>query len=142
MTQTSGRIGTMLAPICLLALICTIIFISGGKWGFRAFLNLEAFVFVVLGTRLLVWAAYPAQSWRTSEGILYASQCATVMGVLGTLLGLIMMLSDVLDISELPRRTAFSLNAIFYGLFLSKVILLPISHRIRGDSRLSASVTT
>jgi flagellar motor component MotA len=125
--------GFMLAPIALLALICTIIYSSGGNWGFRAFLNLEALVFVVLGTSLLVWATYPVRSWRTAEATLYASQCATVMGVLGTLLGMIMLLSNVVDISEMPRRTALSLSAMFYGLFLSKAILLPMSHRIRGS---------
>lgn len=135
MTHTSGRNGTMLAPICLLALVGTIIFISGGKWGFRAFLNLEAFVFVVTGTWLLVWAAFPVHSWRTSEGTLYASHCATVMGILGTLLGLIMMLSNAVEFSELPRRTALALSAMFYGLFLSKAILLPMSHRIRVEGK-------
>lgn len=140
MTQTSGRIGTMLAPICLLTLVCMVIFISGGKWGFRAFLNLEAFLLVVMGTAFLVWAAFPVHSWRTSEGTLYASQCATVMGILGTLLGLIMMLSDNVEFSELPRRTALALSALFYGIFLSKAILLPMSHRIKRSSGPGASI--
>lgn len=129
MTRTSRHTGAVIGPIVLLALIGGIVFHSGEGWGFKALLNLEAFLLVVLGTGLLVWAAYPIQSWRTPETILYAAQCSTAMGVLGTLLGIIMMLSDVVDISEIPRRTALSLSALFFGLFLSKAILLPMSRR-------------
>jgi len=121
--------GVVLAPLGLLVLTGAIIGLSGGSWGLRAFLNLEAFVFVVLGTGLLVWAAYPFASWRTAGAAEYAAHCAVAAGVLGTLLGLIMMLSDVVDFTEVPKRTALSLNALFFGLTLSRAILLPRSRR-------------
>jgi len=122
--------GAVLAPIGLLILIGAIVWHSGGVWGFRALLNLEAFAFVVLGTGLSVWAAYPVAAWRRPEAAEYASQCATIMGVLGTVLGLIMMLSDVVDVVEIPMRTALSLSALFFGLVLSRAVLLPRSRRV------------
>ena len=123
------HIGAVLAPLGLVALTGTIIGLSGGSWGIRAFLNLEAFSFVVLGTGLFVWAAYPFASWRTREVAEYAAHCAVAAGVLGTLLGLILMLSDVVDFTEIPKRTALSLNALFFGLVLSRTFFLPRSRR-------------
>lgn len=112
---------------------------AGGQ-GLGAFLNIEALLFVVLGTLFLVWAAYPTRRWHESEVAAYASQCAMAMGWLGTLLGMILLLSAD-DMSAAPRRMALSLNALFFGLLLSKGFFMALSRRqARGPARLPREV--
>lgn len=121
----------VLAPLFLLALTAATIRVSGGRYG--AFLNLDALVFVVIGTALMVWAAYPIRKWGGAETALYASHCAATMGGLGTLLGMILLLSSD-DLSTAPRRMALSLNALFFGLLLSRGLLLPLAQKSKRAS--------
>lgn len=139
MGRSRVRAGVVLGPLSLLVLTAAIIHGAGGQ-GFSAFLNIEALLFVVLGTLLLVWAAYPTRRWRESEVAAYASQCAMAMGWLGTLLGMILLLSAG-DMSVAPRRMALALNALFFGLLLSKGLFMTLSRRqARGTVRLPREV--
>lgn len=122
------RTGAVLAPIFLLALTAATIRAAGGRYA--AFLNLDALAFVIIGTVLMVWSAFPVRSWTESAAAVYASQCAATMGWLGTILGMILLLSAD-DLSAAPRRMALSLNALFFGLILSKGLLLPLAQKPR-----------
>lgn len=120
------RAGAVLAPIFLLALTAATIRVAGGRYA--ALLNLDALAFVVIGTALMVWAAYPIRSWKSSEAAVYAARCAATTGWLGTILGMILLLSSG-DLTAAPRRMALSLNALFFGLLLSKGLLLPLAQK-------------
>ena len=137
MKPNPARAAVVLGPLSMLALTAVIIYHSGGSLGFRAFLNLEAIVFVLAGTFLLMWTAYPVSRWQDADAAAYGAQCAMAMGGLGTLLGMILMLARG-DLSLAPQRMALSLSALFFGILLSKAFFLPLSRRaervrVRGN---------
>lgn len=55
-------------------------------------------------------------------------------GIIGTVLGMIMMLSTIDDVSAVPRRMALALSAAFYGLGSGYLIFLPMGGKLRARS--------
>jgi chemotaxis protein MotA len=55
-------------------------------------------------------------------------------GIIGTVLGMIMMLSSIEDVSQVPRRMALALSAAFYGLGSGYLIFLPMGGKLRARS--------
>ncbi|HAH08377.1 MAG TPA: hypothetical protein DCM05_17935 [Elusimicrobia bacterium] len=136
---------SFLGPAALLAMVVLIILQSEGAGGIAVFLNLEAFLLVLIGTAIATWIAYPAHdiaralkdslkgarsSCRGAQVLRCAAEAALGMGILALVFGLILMLSSVMDVYEMPRRTALALDGLFFGLLLSKGALLPLSRRL------------
>jgi len=59
---------------------------------------------------------------------------APAFGIIGTVLGMILMLSSIEDVSAVPRRMALALAAAFFGLSLGYLIFLPIAGKLRRRS--------
>lgn len=55
-------------------------------------------------------------------------------GIIGTVLGMIMMLSTIDDVTQVPRRMALALSAAFYGLGSGYLIFLPMGGKLRARS--------
>jgi chemotaxis protein MotA len=55
-------------------------------------------------------------------------------GIIGTVLGMIMMLSSIEDVSQVPRRMALALAAAFFGLGSGYLIFLPMGGKLRRRS--------
>ena len=55
-------------------------------------------------------------------------------GIIGTVLGMIMMLSSIEDVAAVPRRMAVALAAAFYGLGAGYLIFLPMGGKLRRRS--------
>ncbi|MGA2090640.1 MAG: MotA/TolQ/ExbB proton channel family protein [Endomicrobiales bacterium] len=55
-------------------------------------------------------------------------------GIIGTVLGMILMLSSISDVEEVPRRMALALAAAFYGLGAGYLVFLPMSGKLRRKS--------
>ena len=125
--------GGFFKQLLVIVLIVLSIYLAEGARGFILFLNLEAFLLVFGGTFLLTWAVYSLKDIfnpSSSKVVLYAAGCAIGMGVLTTLISLMLMLIDVVGVSNLPLRTAFSFSGLVFGLVLSKIILVPIAARL------------
>lgn len=59
---------------------------------------------------------------------------APCFGIIGTVLGMILMLNSISDVEEVPRRMAMALAAAFYGLGSGYLIFLPMSGKLRMRS--------
>jgi chemotaxis protein MotA len=59
---------------------------------------------------------------------------APAFGIIGTVLGMIMMLSSIEDVSAVPKRMALALAAAFFGLGSGYLIFLPMSGKLRRRS--------
>ena len=59
---------------------------------------------------------------------------APAFGIIGTVLGMIMMLANISDVSAVPRRMALALAAAFYGLGSGYLIFLPMGGKLRRRS--------
>jgi chemotaxis protein MotA len=59
---------------------------------------------------------------------------APAFGIIGTVLGMIMMLSSIEDVAAVPRRMALALAAAFYGLGAGYLIFLPMGGKLRRRS--------
>lgn len=134
------------------SLVAATIFHAEGTRGFLPFLNLEALFLVLGGTLCCLAVAYPAGTVsravvRTARGLAagdeeearlwgevlrHGADSAMGMGGAATLLGMILMLSSIDDVSSIPRRFALSLVAMFYGLLLSESFFAPLARRVRG----------
>jgi len=55
-------------------------------------------------------------------------------GIIGTILGMIMMLSSITDVSAVPRRMALALAAAFFGMGSGYLIFLPMAGKLRRKS--------
>ena len=135
------------------AAIAMTIFHAEGPAGFKPFLNLEALFIVFGGTAACLVAAFPARevAFTVFESIRglepgddadaarrvallrHGADSAVGMGGAGTLLGVIMMLSAIEDVAQIPRRMALTLTAVFYGLLLSELVFMPLARRVRKD---------
>lgn len=144
---------SFVGPVALWGcLLSGVVFHAEGIGGFKPLANLEALFLVLSGTALCLCSAYPARDvWRAVSraaagnpssdeeearvwvGILrHGADSAVGMGAASTLLGMILMLSAIDDISAVPRRMALSLAAALYGLLLSEAIFVPLARRVRG----------
>jgi chemotaxis protein MotA len=59
---------------------------------------------------------------------------APAFGIIGTVLGMILMLNSITDVEQVPRRMALALAAAFYGLSSGYLIFLPMSGKLRRKS--------
>ncbi|TPW19877.1 MAG: hypothetical protein FD126_2247 [Elusimicrobia bacterium] len=140
-------------PAAALAFILVgTVYHAEGTYGFKPFVNLEALLLVLCGTLFCLSVAFPLSEAfraviRTSRGLpagdedearrwgeilRHGADSAMGMGGAATLLGMILMLSSLDDISAVPRRMALSLVAMFYGLMLSEAFFAPLARRVRG----------
>jgi chemotaxis protein MotA len=74
---------------------------------------------------------------RHNQGIRFFDQMAKYapgFGLLGTLIGLIMMLANLSDPKALGPSMSVALVTTFYGVLLSNLIFLPLSGRLRISS--------
>jgi chemotaxis protein MotA len=59
---------------------------------------------------------------------------APAFGIIGTVLGMIMMLSSIEDVAAVPKRMALALAAAFFGLGMGYLVFLPMSGKLRRRS--------
>ncbi|OGS05777.1 MAG: hypothetical protein A3G41_03005 [Elusimicrobia bacterium RIFCSPLOWO2_12_FULL_59_9] len=141
MKRISG-LKACLAPAAFCGALAAVIYQTEGVAGFRFFLNAEALALVVGGTLLLVWAAYPLEEvrrLRSPEMLAYAARSAKFMGLLGTLLGVMMMLPSA-EVSEMPRRLVLALNALLFGLILAEAVFVPWARRLERKRVVKSSL--
>jgi chemotaxis protein MotA len=55
-------------------------------------------------------------------------------GIIGTVLGMIMMLGSITDVQEVPRRMAVALAAAFFGMGSGYLFFLPMAGKLRRKS--------
>ncbi|MBU2574860.1 MAG: MotA/TolQ/ExbB proton channel family protein [Elusimicrobia bacterium] len=130
--------GGVFKQLFVIMLIVFLIYDSEGLWGFKPFLYLAALVLVFGGTFFLTWTAYPLKEMFRPSGpevLLHAAGCAAAMGALATVLGMILILSSIDDVSRVPRRMALALDGLFFGLLLSEVILAPMAARLAASGK-------
>jgi len=56
------------------------------------------------------------------------------LGIIGTVLGMIMMLNSIEDVAAVPRRMALALAAAFYGLSAGYLLFLPMAGKLKRRS--------
>jgi len=59
---------------------------------------------------------------------------APAFGIIGTVLGMIMMLASIEDVAQVPRRMALALSAAFYGLGSGYWLFLPMAGKLKHRS--------
>jgi chemotaxis protein MotA len=59
---------------------------------------------------------------------------APAFGIIGTVLGMIMMLSTISDVEEVPRRMALALASAFFGMGFGYLFFLPMAGKLRRKS--------
>lgn len=59
---------------------------------------------------------------------------APAFGIIGTVLGMIIMLNSIDDVAAVPRRMALALAAAFYGLGSGYLLFLPMGGKLRRRS--------
>jgi chemotaxis protein MotA len=64
-----------------------------------------------------------------------AAETSPAMGLIGTLIGLVQMLSHLSDPSKLGPSMAIALLTTFYGAILSYVVFFPLASKIERNSR-------
>ncbi len=72
---------------------------------------------------------------NVGEGIFNAlGTYAPAFGIIGTVFGMILMLNDIQDVTQVPRRMAVALGAAFFGLGSGYLIFLPMAGKLRQRS--------
>ncbi|MCG2726348.1 MAG: MotA/TolQ/ExbB proton channel family protein [Elusimicrobia bacterium] len=59
---------------------------------------------------------------------------APAFGIIGTVLGMILMLNSIDDVAQVPRRMAFALSAAFFGLGAGYWLFLPMAGKLKRRS--------
>lgn len=59
---------------------------------------------------------------------------APAFGIIGTILGMILMMNSLDDVTQVPRRMALALSAAFFGLGSGYLLFLPIAGKLRRRS--------
>ena len=59
---------------------------------------------------------------------------APAFGIIGTVLGMILMLASIDDVTQVPRRMALALSAAFYGLGAGYWLFLPMAGKLKHRS--------
>jgi len=59
---------------------------------------------------------------------------APAFGIIGTVLGMVLMLNGITDVQQVPRRMALALAAAFYGLGSGYLLFLPMAGKLRRRS--------
>lgn len=140
----------LFAPGALVAVLLFMCFLAEGVEGLRVFVNVEAAFVVLAGVVLSSWVAYPAGSMATAvgralaggEGVTDAERAesravlefmasrAIAFGWIGTVFGLILLLTGVEDYARVPMRIGLSLDALLFGVLLAELILRPFACRL------------
>ena len=72
---------------------------------------------------------------RVGREIFYAlGTYSPAFGIIGTVLGMILMLHGVEDVEQIPRRMAFALAAAFFGLGSGYLVFLPMAGKLHRRS--------
>lgn len=72
---------------------------------------------------------------RSGEGIFRTwGELAPAFGMLGTLIGLIIMLSDLNDPSQIGAGMATALITTFYGSLLANMVFIPIANNLKSQT--------
>ncbi len=64
-----------------------------------------------------------------------SGEIAPAMGLIGTLIGLVQMLSNLSDLEKIGPSMALALLTTFYGAIMSYVVFFPLSTKIERNSR-------
>ncbi len=73
-----------------------------------------------------------AEEYRLSERVFaQLGQVAPMFGLLGTVIGLILMLNNVENTEAIPRNMAVALVTTFYGIALAGLVFVPIAAKFR-----------
>jgi chemotaxis protein MotA len=75
---------------------------------------------------------------RSASVLRRAAEVAPAMGLIGTLIGLVQMLSQLDDPSSIGPAMAVALLTTFYGAMLSTMVLAPIATKLEGNSEQEA----
>jgi chemotaxis protein MotA len=59
---------------------------------------------------------------------------APAFGIIGTILGMILMMNSLDDVAEVPRRMALALSAAFFGLGSGYLLFLPMAGKLKRRS--------
>ena len=59
---------------------------------------------------------------------------APAFGIIGTILGMILMMAQLDDVAQVPRRMALALSAAFFGLGSGYLLFLPMAGKLRRRS--------
>ena len=59
---------------------------------------------------------------------------APAFGIIGTILGMILMMTSLDDVAQVPRRMALALSAAFFGLGSGYLLFLPMAGKLRRKS--------
>jgi chemotaxis protein MotA len=82
-----------------------------------------------------------AQRHAKSASVLRrASELAPAMGLIGTLIGLVQMLSNLDDPSTIGPSMAVALLTTFYGAVLANMVLVPLAAKLERNSQLEETV--
>lgn len=75
---------------------------------------------------------------RSASVLRRAAEVAPAMGLIGTLIGLVQMLSQLDDPAAIGPAMAVALLTTFYGALLSTMVLAPIAAKLEGNSEQEA----
>ena len=73
--------------------------------------------------------------WKSAELLRKAADAAPAMGLIGTLIGLVQMLSNLNDPSQIGPSMAIAILTTFYGAILGNMLLRPLAIKLERNSR-------
>ena len=79
---------------------------------------------------------------RSASVLRRASELAPAMGLIGTLIGLVQMLSNLDDPSTIGPSMAIALLTTFYGAILANIVLVPLASKLERNSSLEELVNS
>lgn len=121
----ASKLRSVVISALFMALLAGIVLYEAGGEGLRYLLVPQALLLVYLGTAVLTFARRAIGRGGEEPLIAQMRNNASIMGAVSSLIGTILLLWLANDISELPRRAAFSLSGLFHGLLISEVLLAP-----------------
>jgi len=147
---------SVVSPALFAVFIGLVIYLAEGLSGFKAFLNLEALLLMIICLLFFLWSAYPAgeilaalrcgffgcppggaeKAEAAAQLLGYAAAGSVKAGVLTALLGLILVFSsmEAFDASTFFRRMALVLDGPFFGYFLASMVFTPMARRLAGQA--------
>jgi flagellar motor component MotA len=144
--------------LCVLGIIGAFIFLiitEEGIRGINPFLNFGSLILIVFGSCLVMistftWSEiitsfrcvlsqnisnFPAEQIERAKQVFASlANSAVVFGCIVSVLGMVLMLNSITDIEMVPTRMALVLTSLFYGLFISEVIFVPLKHKLEKES--------
>lgn len=73
--------------------------------------------------------------WKSTELVKKAADAAPAMGLIGTLIGLVQMLSNLNDPSQIGPSMAIAILTTFYGALLGNMLLGPLAIKLERNSK-------